>query len=49
MKIEQADRRFAYAATLRAWLVLPLAYCGGGLALHSVSLSRAHVEAATIE
>jgi hypothetical protein len=33
----------------RAWLVLPLAYYGGGLVLHSVSLGRAHVEAEAIE
>jgi hypothetical protein len=33
----------------RAWLVFPLAYYGGGFALYSVSLNRAHVEAEAIE
>lgn len=33
----------------RAWLILPIAYYGGGFALHSVSLNRAHAEADAIE
>lgn len=33
----------------RAWLIVPLAYYGGGFALHSVSLNRAHMEAEAIE
>ena len=33
----------------RAWLVFPLAYYGGGFALYSVSLNRAHMEAEAIE
>jgi len=26
----------------RAWLIVPLAYYGGGFALHSMSLNRSH-------
>jgi hypothetical protein len=32
----------------RAWLVLPIAYYGGGFALHLVSVNRAHAEASAI-
>jgi hypothetical protein len=33
----------------RAWLMIPIAYYGGGFALHWVSLNRAHAEANAIE
>lgn len=33
----------------RAWLIVPVAYYGGGFTLHSVSLNRAHVGAEAIE
>lgn len=33
----------------RAWLVLPIAYYGGGFALHLVSVNRAHAEASYCE
>jgi hypothetical protein len=32
----------------RAWVIFPLAYYGGGLALHFISLNRAHKEAEAI-
>jgi hypothetical protein len=33
----------------RAWLIMPIAYYGGGFALHSVSLNRAHAEVNAVE